>query len=66
MEIVLNDSKFKAILKEVVVELLQEKSPELIELISEALEDYAIGKAIQDGLKTETVSQEEVLKVLSA
>ena len=66
MEIILDDSKFKEILKEVITELLKEKRQELIEIISEAVEDYFIGEAIEEGLKTDSVSKEEVLKVLKS
>jgi len=46
-------------------ELIKEK-PELFkELIAETIEEIALGKAIEEGLKSPEVSEEEVLRVLN-
>jgi len=46
------------------VELLQENRGEFISIISESLEEFAIGEAIKEGLKSKTIQKEEILKEL--
>ena len=45
-------------------EPLKEKPEMFKEILEDLLEDYALGKAIEEGLKTDNVSEKEVLKVL--
>ncbi len=49
----LEEDRLKELLKEAVVEALEE-----------VLEDIALARAIQQGMQTETVSREEVFRVL--
>ena len=37
-----------------------------MEIFWEALEDYSLGKAIEEGLSTKSVSKEEILKILES
>jgi len=54
-EATLEDSRLKELLKEAVAEALQE-----------VLEDIALARAIQEGMRTETVSRDEVFKVFES
>jgi len=62
----LEKTELKEVLKEAIIELIYEKREELMEIFWEALEDYSLGKAIEEGLSTKNVSKEEILKVLES
>ena len=64
MQTVIDDSKLKQLLKEVLVETLEEKRDVFHDLIAEALEDIALVRAIQEGEDTETVSKQEIFNIL--
>lgn len=64
MQTVIDDSKLKQLLKEALVEALEEKKDVFHELITEALEDIALVRAIQEGEDTETVNKQEIFNVL--
>jgi hypothetical protein len=65
MEASLEDAKFKALLKETLVELLEERREEFSELLLEALEDLALSRAIREGEDTGFVDKKEILKILA-
>lgn len=54
----------KELLKEVIVELFQERRDLFYDLFQEMLEDIALVNAIQTGETSETVSRAEVFQVL--
>ncbi len=64
MDITISDERFKETLKEVLVELLQENRGEFISIISESLEEFAMGEAIKEGLKSKTIQKEKIFKEL--
>ena len=64
MQTVIDDSKLKQLLKEVLVETLEEKRDVFHDLITEALEDIALVRAIQEGEDTETVGKQEIFNIL--
>jgi hypothetical protein len=51
----LEETRFKELLKEAVVEALEE-----------VLEEIALARAIQEGMRTETVSRDEVFEALES
>lgn len=63
-EITLDETKLKELLKTAIIELLQEQKEEFSELLTEALEDIGMKNAIQEGEHTETVSREQIFKIL--
>lgn len=65
MEASLEDAKFKALLKETLVELLEERREEFSELLLEALEDLALSRAIREGENTGFVDKKEILKIIA-
>lgn len=65
MEASLEDAKLKALLKETLVELLEERREEFSDLLLEALEDLALSRAIREGEGTGLVDKKEILKIIA-
>jgi len=65
MEAFLEDAKLKALLKESLIELLEERREEFSELLLEALEDMALSRAIREGEGTGLVDKQEILKIIA-
>ncbi len=64
MEALTNPDQLKELLKAALVEVLEERRDLIHDVIEEALEDIALVRAIQAGESTETVSRDEVFKLL--
>jgi hypothetical protein len=60
----LNSSQLKELIKAAIVEILQEQREVFTDLITEAMEDIALAKAIEEGENTELVSREAIFKIL--
>jgi hypothetical protein len=56
----------KDLLKEAILELMQERRDDLEEIFAEVIEDLALARAIEEGESTETVAKAEVLQALEA
>ena len=56
--------QLKEILKEALVEVLEERRDLIQGLVEEALEDVALARAIEQGEGTDTVSRDEVFKLM--
>jgi hypothetical protein len=65
MEASLDDARLKALLKETLVELLEERREEFSELVLEALEDLALSRAIREGEGSGFVDKNEILKIIA-
>jgi hypothetical protein len=63
-QIVADEEQIKALLKQALVEVLQERRDVLYDVLVEVIEDLALVQAIKEGEGTETVSRDEVLHVL--
>ncbi len=61
----LDDARLKALLKDILVELLEERREEFSDLLLEALEDLALGRAIQEGEGTGLIDKQEILKIIA-
>ena len=64
MQTQLDEGKLKQILKEALIEALEEKKDVFHELIVEAIEDIGLINAIREGQSTETVSKQEIFDIL--
>lgn len=64
MQISMDESKLKKLLKEAFIEALEERKDIFYDLVTEAIEDVALIRAIQEGEKTEPVSKKEILNIL--
>jgi len=54
----------KDLVKEAILELMQERQDELEEILAEVIKDLALARAIEEGEATETVSKAEILQIL--
>jgi hypothetical protein len=65
METTVDEMRTKALLKQVVLELLQERRSEFYELVVEALEEIGLANAIREGRCDEFVSEEQITVILA-
>ena len=64
MELTISDEKTKALLKEVIIEMIQQKRELFYEIIAEAIEEVALANAISEGRKDEFVSEDRIMSIL--
>ena len=65
-EATLDSAQLKEVIKAALVEILQEQRGLLYELITEAMEDIALSKAIDEGKDSEAVTRDEVFSILES
>ncbi len=65
-EIVLDEKKAKDLMREVLVEMLQDQRSSFYALLMEAIEEAALGSAIREGRQGEYVAEEEVRSLLES
>jgi hypothetical protein len=58
-----SDERTKALIAEVMVEMIKEKRDVFYEIIVEALEDVGLAQAITEGRKDKFVEEDKILKV---
>ncbi|MEZ0397240.1 MAG: hypothetical protein ABWK53_12530 [Anaerolineales bacterium] len=63
--VTLDEQQFKALLKEALVELFEERRDVFAAMVAEALEEMALARAIRDGRKNDFVSKEEIDAILA-
>jgi hypothetical protein len=59
----IDEAKLKDMLKAAVVEALHENRDLVKDIVEEAMEDIAFTRAIDEGLRSESVPREEVLAI---
>ncbi|MBF0258092.1 MAG: hypothetical protein HQK62_04500 [Desulfamplus sp.] len=64
MELILNDNKTKALLKEIILELMQERKEWFSEIVLEALEEAALVNAILEGRQSEFIEEQQISAIL--
>jgi len=64
MELTINEKQAKELLKEVLIELMEEKRDLFFEVMLEAIEEIGLANAIREGRQNEFVSEEQVLAIL--
>jgi hypothetical protein len=64
MELTIDETHARKLLKEVVVELINERQEMFLEVIMEAMEEIGLAQAIRDGRQNEFVSEEEINAIL--
>lgn len=64
-EIPIDEKHIKALLKEAVLEVFEERRDLIYDVLAEVIEDFAIWKAIKEGESSEAVTKEEVFQELS-
>ncbi len=64
MEWTVSEDRLRAVLKQAVIEVLEERADFLRELFVEILEDIALERAIEEGQATDLVPAEQIHAVL--
>jgi hypothetical protein len=62
--IVIDDQTLRDLLKEALIEVLQERPELLRDMIAEAVEEIGLARAIREGERTAVVDKDAVLKTL--
>lgn len=65
MELTPNEEQARSLLKEVMLELLQEKRDWFFEIVVEALEEIGLANAIQAGRQNEFVDEQQIMALLA-
>lgn len=60
----ISETKAKELLKEVIIELAQERRDLFFEIILEAIEEIGLANAIREGRQNEFVSEESIVAIL--
>lgn len=53
------DDKLKSLIKDSLIEMLHENRAEMYELVTEAIEEVSLGKAIEKGRKNKYVEEDQ-------
>ena len=62
--ITIDDETLRALLKEALIEVLQERPALLGDVLAEAVEDVGLSLAIKEGQRTALVHKDDILKAL--
>ncbi|HYG63675.1 MAG TPA: hypothetical protein VEL74_13925 [Thermoanaerobaculia bacterium] len=60
----IGEERLKALLKAAFVEVLEERRDLVLDVMEEALEDIALGRAIQEAEGSEMVGEDSILAIL--
>jgi len=60
----INEKKLRGIVKSALADAFKENRELMQDIVQEALEDIAIARAIEQGLKTKSVSRKKVFSIL--
>ena len=63
-EISVDEGRIKELLKEAVLEVLEERRDLIYDVLAEAMEDFALAKAIKEGESSESMTGEQVFQTL--
>lgn len=61
---VFDDEQFREALKAAVVEVVDDRSDLLREMLAEVVEDVALARAIQEGARSDPDSRDEIFRIL--
>ena len=64
MQICMEESKLKQLMKEALVEVLESRKEVIYEIVSEVMEDIALAHAVKEGEATESVDKQEILDII--
>jgi len=65
MELVVNDRKFRKIVEDALIDMLNNKPEIFRKILSEAIEDVCLANAIREGRRDEFVTETEIMALLS-
>ena len=64
VQLSVDEKKLKNLLKETLIEVIEQKKDLFHDIVAEAIEDLAITNAIKEGESAEFTSREEVFKII--
>jgi len=64
MELTISERQVKELLKEILIELMEEKHDLFFEILLEAIEEIGLANAIREGRQDEFVSEDRILAIL--
>ena len=64
MELTISDEKMRDVLKDILIELMQEKRELFHDVLVEALEDVGLGNAIAEGRRDDFVDEDSISAIL--
>ncbi len=64
VQLSIDEKKLKDLLKETLIEVIEQKKDLFHDIVAEAIEDIAITNAIKEGESTESISREEVFNII--
>jgi len=64
MSYTLDERRMRKVMKDVLVEMMTEKKELFYDLILEAIEEVALGKAIKEGRKDQYVADSKIMRIL--
>ncbi len=64
METAIGDAKTKEIMKQAILELLQDRQSEFRRMILDAMEEIGLANAIREGRQNDFVDEEEIMAIL--
>ena len=64
MEILVDENRLKEVIKQALLEILEDRKGVIYEVLSEVIEDIALARAIKEGETTGSVSKREILDIL--
>lgn len=64
VQLSVDEKKLKNLLKETLIEVIEQKKDLFHDIVAEAIEDIAITNAIKEGESTESISREDVFNII--
>ncbi|HSO09825.1 MAG TPA: hypothetical protein VLR45_07545 [Desulfoprunum sp.] len=64
METLVDDNKLKELLKQAIIEVIEEKRETVHDILMEVMEDAALMRAIQEGENSSEADREEIFGIL--
>ena len=64
MEISIDESKLKELMKQALVEVLEDRKEAIYEILSEVIEEIGLAHAIKEGEAAESVDKHEIIEIL--
>ncbi len=64
MELSINESKMKELLKEALIEMMKDKKEIFYEIVKEAIEDVGMANAIKEGRQNKFVEEQRIIETI--
>lgn len=64
MELCMDENRLKELMKQAMMEMLEDRKEVIYELFSEIIEDIGLARAIEEGEETDSVDRREVFDIL--